>query len=257
MWKWVIWWTAGTGLWAQAPVYSAESLVNAASGRAGCWSPNTLGILYGADLSFVPASAPGAAATLPREWNRVTVYVGREPMPLLYVSATQVNFWIPASLPLQRTELRLARNGVTGPLVPIELTTACPELFTDAQGFVAASRADGGIVRPESPASPGETVVLYGTGFGPTVLRDGRLDRPSRADPLVDSDRVSVELDGRAVPAGSLWYAGLTPGFPGLFQINLTLPDWTPANAPVRISIGAASSTRPVRLAVSGNANAP
>jgi uncharacterized protein (TIGR03437 family) len=44
------------------------------------------------------------------------------------------------------------------------------------------------------------------------------------------------------VPAGNVLYAGVAPGFAGLYQINLLLPENTPANPTVRVGVGATLS---------------
>jgi uncharacterized protein (TIGR03437 family) len=47
-----------------------------------------------------------------------------------------------------------------------------------------------------------------------------------------------VLLNGKAVPPGSVSYAGLAPGFAGLYQINLVVPSGLPPNPEIRIAIG-------------------
>ena len=238
------------GLLAQAPLYSADALVNAASGRPGCFAPNSLGVLYGANFTYGGPFDASREPSFPTSLNDTLLYLNRDSAPLVYVSATQINFWIPARILPQSMPVRVVNKGFYGPTIDIVIVAACPELFTDPNGFAAASHPDGAVVTPANPARPGGVVVLYGTGFGATAPVDTGRARPTVASPLVASDGFFVELDDQPVPASQLWYAGLTPGFHGLYQVNLTLPDWTPANPLVRVRAAGAAPSRAVRLAV-------
>ena len=47
-----------------------------------------------------------------------------------------------------------------------------------------------------------------------------------------------VLLDGVEMNSDRVLYAGVAPGFAGLYQINLRLPDQTPRNPRVRLRLG-------------------
>ena len=59
-----------------------------------------------------------------------------------------------------------------------------------------------------------------------------------------------MSVDGRVIDRGRVFYAGVTPGTPGLYQLNLKLPDPVAANPEVRISIGASTSPPAIHLDV-------
>ena len=73
-----------------------------------------------------------------------------------------------------------------------------------------------------TPAAPGETVTLYGTGFGPTepAIEAGRI--PGAAANLVHP--ISFTVGGIAVPPQDVLYAGASPCCAGLQQFALRLP---------------------------------
>jgi uncharacterized protein (TIGR03437 family) len=59
-----------------------------------------------------------------------------------------------------------------------------------------------------------------------------------------------VYLDGTPLDPSKVLYAGLTPGWPGLYQIDLVLPDDAGPNPEIRVAIGAQVSASGLKLAV-------
>jgi uncharacterized protein (TIGR03437 family) len=115
---------------------------------------------------------------------------------------------------------------------------ASPGLFALTAGSIAATHANGVVISAAAPARPGEGIVIYGTGLGRTdpAQVDGRI--PRSAAQILLRDRLSVLLDGQKLPAESVFYAGITPGYPGLYQINLWLPSDLSNPAPeVRVAL--------------------
>jgi len=102
-----------------------------------------------------------------------------------------------------------------------------PAFFTIGGGYVAAQHADYTYVgKPgliagvtTQPAKPGETILLYGTGFGPTSppLPSAQLV----TTPAVLANSVQVTIGG--VPVPHVDYAGLVEA--GLYQFNVTVPN--------------------------------
>jgi uncharacterized protein (TIGR03437 family) len=168
---------------------------------------------------------------------------------LLYVSPTQVNFIMPASLLPGQTNIYLLRDFIVTPTAQITLLDAAPALFQDNSG-IAAEHADGSLISSDAPAHPGEVIVVYGTGLGrtnPTQI-DGTFARA--AAPIILLNQLQVLLDGQAVPAENILYAGITPGFSGLYQVNLRLPDQIGATPELRIALGDQMSQGALRLQV-------
>jgi uncharacterized protein (TIGR03437 family) len=212
--------------------------------------------LYGKDLAYVKR-AIGAAdlrdGLLPTvlSGTGVHVYIDGVPAPLYFVSPGQVNLLLPSGLKDGLHRLHLALDGRAGPVVEVRVAASAPGLFLQQPGLAIAVRLDGSLVSLEKPARAGEFLILFATGLGTTVgpaLRFGELARGAAA--LVDMQRFAIKQNDRSVPRDRIFYAGLSPGFAGLYQINLKLPDDTPADPEIRIVAGDAESPGGVRLPI-------
>ncbi len=241
---------AGKDRPAVAQVYSSASIVNAATGLTGGFAANTMVSVYGTDLSYDTASAPAGATVLPIKLAGVSVLLGGTLANLYYVSPGQVNFLIPAELEPGPVALRMVRDGLYGPSVTLTVTETAPGLFQLSSDTVIATHTDGSLLNAAAPASPGEVVVLYAVGLGrtsPDVLSG---QASSGAIPILHLKDFSVLLDNVAVDRSRILYAGIAPGFAGLYQINLRLPASLSENPEIRVFIGAQSSPSFLKLPV-------
>lgn len=242
-------WAQGSG---NSPVFPPDGVVNSANGSPDSLTPNTLVSLYGTNLSLATAAVSlndAASASLPTTLAGVRVIVGGFFASLLYVSPTQVNFLMPVNLQPGQTNISLVRGITRTPTVQITLLDAAPALFT-ANSAIVAQHADGNPISPDSPAHPGEVIVVYGTGLGRTDPSqvDGYV--PRLPAPIALLDQLQVLLDGQAIPSDSIWYAGIAPGFPGLYQVNLQLPDKVSPAPELRVALGDQMSQSSLRLPV-------
>ena len=127
--------------------------------------------------------------------------------------------------------------------VRLPLTDHSPGLFRLPDGQVIATHAQGtgDLVSPENPAqSPKNTpcsrcvVSVWGSGFGATEPAV-----PSGTPTPLSLVRTVIRVD--ATVAGQearVWFAGLAPGFVGLYQVNIQVPDDLPAGPyPVELSM--------------------
>ena len=227
----------------QAPSYSAASIVNAATNLPGPLAPNTIATIYGTGLSFVTRAVAaedirGGVLPILLIGTGVGVYIRGVPAHIYYVSPTQVNLLIPSGLAPGPAELRLTVDGSVGPAVNIQLSAAAPALFSLSERWIVACRPDGSVISQEQPARPGDMVILYATGLGPTIPNPHSGEIPAKAAVLERLSEFQVLLDGVPVGPDRIAYAGVAPGFAGLYQINLRLPDALPPNPEVRLKLG-------------------
>jgi len=197
------------------------SVVNAAGVTpvAGV-AAGSLASVFGDNLAAAPAQSQ--SVPLPQSLGGVAMLCGApcggqggsRYLALLFVSPQQINFQVPGDLKPGSYTLEIHRADT--PVRPVAF-----EVMRDAPGLFAAAHQDGGLITSDSPAARGETILVFGTGFGPyqTALPDG-FPAPS-APALTLVDDTSVLLGDRSI---SPEFAGAVPGGIGVAMIRVTLP---------------------------------
>jgi uncharacterized protein (TIGR03437 family) len=245
-------WTGNTAS-PQAPTYSGTSIVNAASNQANAYAPNTFVTIYGKNLAWTTRSLQGGdivGNVLPTilPGTGVRVWVANVPAFVYYVSPTQINILLPTDLSPGPTQLRVQVDSTYGPSIPITITAVAPAFFQLDTHTIIAARAGGQIVTADTPAAPGEQVVLYATGLGATIPKPAYGEIPLGAAPLAGTPDFAVLLDGVKVDPQRVAYAGVAPGFAGLYQINVQLPDNAGGDPEIHLSTGGVLSTDGLHL---------
>jgi uncharacterized protein (TIGR03437 family) len=253
-----------------APDYTAASIVNAADNQSGL-APYAIGTIYGTNLAYSTMAINQSnvqQGMLPVKLgapDAVTVSIGNSPAALYYVSPNQINFLVPPGLSPGPVMIYVSIDGLHGPIVPLTLAPAAPGLFQLAPGTcqspsggaiqcaVATLGNGAAALTPSSPAKPGDVVVLWVTGLGATVPPPDGFQLPTAAARLVDGANLSVLLNGVAVDPGAIQYAGIAPGFGGLYQVNIELPMSTGAYPEIRLQLDGAISIPKVYLPVTSN----
>lgn len=205
----------------------AVSLVHAAS-YVPAVAPGSIATLFGADLATTPAWA--STLPLPLILDGAMVEIDGVACPLYYVSPTQINLLAPRAA--GGNEIVVQKVGARSEPLKITLSAAAPGLFTftfEPGGPAAAIHAGGRPISAQDPARRGESIMLFATGLGPTP------------QPLVRIGGLNAAVS----------YAGPAPGFPGLDQINVTVPADAPPGTAVRIDLQVGSvSANPATLAI-------
>jgi len=197
---------------APLPLLTAEGVVNAASFSTAV-APGSLVSLFGRNLAPEDTSASGTP--LPKDMGGITVRVNTQRLPLLFVSPHQINAQLTYDSTGPVTAQVTTPNGTFQQSFTIAETA--PALFPEA----ALVHATGALVTAEAPAEAGETILIYLTGLGRV---NGEVTAGERApsSPLL-TVRAAVEVQIGTQSVRPL-FAGLAPGFVGLYQINVTLP---------------------------------
>lgn len=202
-----------------------SAVLNAAS-YTNNLAPGTWAAIFGINLATSTATAQ--SVPLPDELGGVSVTVGGLPAPLLYVSPGQVNALIPFELPAIP-----ANSMLNEPLVitttagsatqQIALTRTAPAVFTkngSGDGNAIVLNSDFTLATNVA-TSP---IIFYATGLGPVQTPVSSASGATGADQTTDGVVVALGYQYVNVP-----YAGLAPGFPGVYQINV-LPGSPPTN---------------------------
>lgn len=217
---------------AEPPAVAAVR--NAASGATEI-AAGSLVTLTGSRLSFGRRRA--TATPLPAELNAVRVRVNGTAVPLLFVGPEQVNFLLPAAA-AQGSARAVAENaGASSGAAEFAIREAAPGVFSlDGSGsgqgaiLIAGTGLIARATRDAFSRAPrrGETVEIYCTGLGPSV--EGR----AVTEPRLTIGGVRAEV----------LFAGTSPGFPGLDQINARVPadSQTGIAVPVTVESGGVRS---------------
>ncbi len=238
-----------------APCYTEAGVVNGASFKVESIAPNTIASIFGTNLAWEKRgvmSEDVIDSRLPVQLGGVTVHISSYQAPLFYVSPTQINFLVPANLLAGVHELRVVRQGQSGPAVYVRLAETAPALFLLDEKNIVANHGDADytVVDNDNPARPGEIIILWATGLGVTVPELRSYDEiPQTAAPLERLSEFRVSLNGEWLDANRIEYAGVAPGYSGLYQINLRLPATIPGpNPEIRIELGTSISPEEFRL---------
>jgi uncharacterized protein (TIGR03437 family) len=248
---------AGTARGA-GPSYSADGIVNASNFTAGPFAPNSVISVFGAglarsehklvDADLVPCPASLSGRCLPVEMNYVRVYVQDQPVPLLYVAPTQVNFLMSSTETAGPVKVRVVTEGISGPEIIVTLVDAAPALFSMAGGYVIAQDAKGNLLTADAPAHGGDIVVIYLTGLGRTTPNPAVGEIPNYAAPVLALASLKVTVNGAPVDPVLIKYAGLTPGSAGLYQINLFVLEGTPNDPEIQVTAGTLTAQTGLKL---------
>ena len=222
------------------PVISSNGVVSSASYAAQApLAPGSLIAIFGSYLADGQASAQ--SLPLPTVLGQTQVLMDAQELPLVFVSEGQINAMLPYDIAVNTRHQLIVRRGssYTTP-EPVTLAPAEPAVFTRDQsgkgpGIVIDSRYQ--FVDASNPAAAGDVVVIYTTGLG-EVTPKVAAGMPAPVDSLrPTASPVTVTMGGVSAP--QVLFAGLAPGFTGLYQINVVIPVGVAAGAvPVVISVG-------------------
>lgn len=217
--------TGGTlAVTSPAVAFSAASVLNAASFQPGL-SPGGIFSVFGTGLAASPSGSKAAT----------TVLVGGLPANVLLATPFQINAQMPTAAAVGNTSMQITSPyGSSTQSVSIQATA--PGIFTigtasDGVSALGAVVNQTGVLNgPTAPALRGSTITIYGTGLGATTVKSGLSYTNATTTAVLSNTVLPVQ------------FSGLTPGFLGLYQINLTIPAATPPGLLLPLSIQAGTA---------------
>ena len=218
---------SGTGVYI-----NPQGIMNAAS-----LAPAGVSIAPGEYLSIFGTGLGGSDTSgtppYPTTLNGTSVSVNGIAAPVSFASATQLNILVPYGVTGSSATIQATYNEAKSNQVIVPLAAAAPGVFSSdgsGTGLGAVRHSDGTAVNSSNPAKRGETIVVYLTGLGAvaTSVADGA------AATGQDSANVKTAVY-IGETTGTIVYAGLAPGFPGLYQINVTVPTAATGTLPLAV----------------------
>jgi uncharacterized protein (TIGR03437 family) len=220
--------TPGSSVWIN-PI----GITNAANYTpiTNSYAPGELVNLYGI---FGVSTQTSGGLPVPTKLGGVQVFVNGIAAPIDLVSKNQISALIPYEISGDSfATFQVVVNGSKSNLVTVYAGNSAPGIYTAAEsgvGDAAILHSDYTLVTNSSPAKPGETVLMYLTGLGAVTpqLADGEAAPSSPLSNSVEAEAGEIYVvldDGEDEPAlADVSFAGLAPGFAGLYQVNFTVP---------------------------------
>jgi uncharacterized protein (TIGR03437 family) len=246
------------------PVITPGGIVSAgAFGGFSAIAPGSWIEIYGVNLASATqqwSAGDFVNNVAPTSLGNVTVSVGGKAAFLDYVSSGQVNALVPSDAPVGESAITITNaNGTSDPYgIYINATEPgflAPAGFTVAgKQYVGAILPDGNFALPANaitgvasrPAKAGETITVYGVGFGPVTggFTAGTIVTAQNA--LTAQFQVQFGSS-----TATFTYAGLAPSYTGLYQFNITVPNVTANNAvPISFTLDGAKGPQTLYIAI-------
>jgi len=243
-------------------VVSASAFGGFASVAPGSWIE-----IYGSNLASDTrgwTSADFAGDNAPTSLDGTSVTIGGQSAFVDYISPTQVDVQLPSNVATGSQPVIVTAGGVQSSPAGVTVNAAEPGLLAPSsfdiggKQYVVALFLDGAYVLPPGSiagvtsrrAQPGDTITLYGVGFGPVI-------------PNIAAGQIVQEDNALALPfqlsfgpaQAAVAYDGLAPDAVGLYQFNVTVPNVAGSDTvPVTFTLGGVAGTQTLYISIqSGN----
>ncbi len=236
---------------------SITSVSDSAAGKSPV-APGSYVSLYGSGLSNYTdvddattdaLAANGTYSILPLQIDFVSVTCDvpsagiSVPAGVVYVSPTQVNVQLPWELQGQSSvQMKVVIDGdLFSSVVTVPVANYNPQFFTYGSDIAVAQDSSYNLITTSNPAKRGSPfIIMYVNGLGPVT------NQPADGNPAVNSTTTTTPTVSFGGVNGNVLFSGLTPGFPGLYQINVAIPTTVTAGSavPVTVSIGGVTSAQ-------------
>jgi uncharacterized protein (TIGR03437 family) len=223
-------------------------VVSAADGVSSV-APGGLFSIYGTSLS--PTNVATKEIPLPTALGDSCLTVNGQPVPMIFVSPSQINGQMPYQTVGNVTLIVHTPGGVSDNY-NLTVPSTAPAIFradvTPGAPFPTVVRAANNLMVTDSnPVHRNDVLVIYLTGLGKVTpfVENGR-PAPSEtlATTLVDPE---VNIGGVGMP---VLFSGLTPGQVGLYQLNVTVPGNAPRGLGIPLNIVQGGITHTVNVRV-------
>jgi uncharacterized protein (TIGR03437 family) len=220
------------------------SVVNGASFQAGI-TPNSWVTISGRNFATQADTWDNSiiAGVLPTTLDGVRVTINGQPTYVQYISSGQINVVAGADVPTGLLQVVVTTQAGASAPFTVDSVPYMPAFFMWPGSQPVATHADFSLAAKPGTfagantiaAKPGEAIILWGTGFGPTTpaapvgVQVSGTTRSTTTLPLVQ-----VQLK-----ATTVYGAALAPGYAALYQIAFQVPaDLPDGDYPLTGSVG-------------------
>jgi uncharacterized protein (TIGR03437 family) len=189
---------------------------------------------------------------LPTSLDNVSVTIDGKPAFVYFISPTQINVVAPTDIGTGTVSVVVTNNGQASDPASATGQTFSPGIFPYNSTLAIATRhPDGTLIGDPAKvpgtvqAKPGDVIILWGTGFGPTTpaIPNGQVVTAA----LAVNTNPTVTIGGVAAPLAG---AAMSPGSAGLYQIAVTVPNVPDGDLDVIATVGGVSSPRGLTISV-------
>jgi len=233
--------TPGTGSKEPAIRTALPGVLSAAAfGGARTIAPGSWIEIYGQNLASMTrqwSASDFQGDKAPTSLDGITVSIGGVQAFVSYISPGQVNALVPSAVAAGTATVTVSNGSQTTAPYSVSVREFQPAMLSlsptfDPNGaYVVALFPDfktytlpSYINVPQRRPKPGDTITLFGAGFGPVIpaIPTGRI----ATQPASLTASVQITFSRSTGPvAGKVTYAGLVPGSVGLYQFNVVLPN--------------------------------
>jgi uncharacterized protein (TIGR03437 family) len=235
------------------PVVPPGGVSNAAS-SVPLIAPGAFISIYGENLAA--ATSIESSATYPTSLGSVQVFLDGEPLPLYFTANKQIDAIVPFDIEPNTSPQLVVQNGTAlSTPEPVNVVAASPGVFTQNQSGTGPGailnvpvKGTPGLNTPANPATGGDVLEIFCTGLG-QVSPAATAGTPASTTTLSHTaNTVMATIGGQDAQVA---FAGLAPGFVGLYQVNAVVPAGIApsSSVPLVLKVGGASSV-PVAVAL-------
>jgi uncharacterized protein (TIGR03437 family) len=244
------------------PFIAVSAVLNGASfGRGQALAPGSLISIFGSSFALADSSFQASTIPLPISLGGISVTFNGLSAPLLFASPNQINAqvpWnvLPAGASSGTANVVVTVNAASSVAFRASIGPLSAAIFSleFGAGQAIAINPDGSLAGPEGslpgvpthPANVGDVIILLGTGLGAVI--------PSIDNGAAASDMLRTAIKTPAVLIGGVsaqvQFAGLSPQFVGVNQINVVVPQVPPGVVPLQINENGVMSSGKVTIAV-------
>ena len=207
------------------------------------YAPGEMVDLYG---NFGVSAQVDKSRPIRTELGGVQVFVNGRAAPVFLVSPGVISALIPYEISGDYfATFQVVVNGSKSNTVTVYVDNSAPGNYTLTENGIGAGaifHSNYSLVTDSSPAVPGETVLMFMNGLGTVTPQVGDGVAGSSAPLSISDEQAAGEIlvyldDGVDTPVqANVLFAGLAPGFAGLYQVNFVVPSSGLANGDVYIA---------------------